>query len=84
MVPKDITFYAKYLRKNMHLIHSDTFKLFFIYNQEKSSTRLGYIRIDDPYDLANLLGHRKITKFYKEELQRNVEPHFQEQRTRTC
>jgi hypothetical protein len=61
-----------------------TFKLFFIYNKKKTSTKLGYIRIDNPYDSANLPSHREITKFYKEEIQRGVKAHFQEHRMRTC
>jgi hypothetical protein len=60
----------------------DTFKLFFIYNQ-KPPPGLVYIRIDNPDDSANLPGHREITKFYKEERQRGVKPHFQEHRART-
>jgi len=62
----------------------DTFKhLLFLYIQSKPLPSLVYIRIDNPDDSANRPSRRKITKFYKEERQRGVKPHFQEHRVRT-
>jgi hypothetical protein len=83
MIPKDLIFYAKYLKKNTCLIHNMILlNFFFIYNQ-KPSPGLVYIRIDNPDDSANLPGCREIKKFYKEEKQRGVKPHFHEHRART-
>ena len=76
MVPKDLIFYAKYLKKNTRLIHiMILLNFFFIYNQ-KPPPFLVYLRTGNPDDSSNLPGRREITKFYKEERQRGVKPHF--------